>query len=390
MPEKPRKTIEIGLVLQGGGALGAYECGAVTALLDLMDAAARRGQPSVLKAVTGVSIGAVNAGCIVGAQDCADASRRINALWDDLVLQSPDFWPREARRDLSLFGLPGFYTPRPDLWTFPTWTHYYDTNPLVATLTRHIDFDALNANPTLLVVSAVDIESGALTRFRNHPDGAKVRERRRDAVVKIEPCHIRASGSLPPPFPWTEIGGRVYWDGGLVNNTPLSDAIDAFSHGGEVYRMLIVLNLYPLRAQRPRNLAEVEDRMHELSYGNRLLQDRDQARRVNDLVAIIDDLALLHPAGSLEGDLQARVDAALELKLVRIVDLDMQEPSAGPQDPSDDQYGLRDFSPPTVARRRARGDAIARQQLQPVFDDPDHVFARQARHAKARSRRRRR
>jgi NTE family protein len=382
MSDATRKVIEIGLVLQGGGALGAYECGAVTRLIDLMNDAERQGQPSVLKAVTGVSIGAVNAACIVGSHGRGDASRRLNALWDDLVLQSPDFWPRQARRDLSLFGLPGFYAPRPDLWTFPTWTHYYDNSPLVATLTRHVDFAALNASPTLFVVSAVDVESGELTRFRNAPDGTKVRERRRDRVVAIEPCHIRASGSLPPPFAWTPIGKRVYWDGGLVNNTPLSDAIDAFSHGPDVYRLLIVMNLYPLCAQRPRNMAEVEDRMHELSYGNRLLQDRDQARRLNDLVAIIEDLAPLVPPDSLDAGLKARVEAALELKIIRIVDLDMQEPSSGAdaQDPSDDQYGLRDFSLPTVSRRREHGSAVALKHLRPLFDDPEHFFARQARH----------
>src|SRR5450432_2406838 len=129
------KKIEVGLVLQGGGALGAYECGAVAALLELIEAAQAAGHPIVLRAVTGVSIGAINAACVVGAADLRDARRRLNALWDDLTLKAPLFWPHEAQRDLSLFGLPGFYKPRVDFFTFARWTSFYDTSPLLATLT---------------------------------------------------------------------------------------------------------------------------------------------------------------------------------------------------------------------------------------------------------------
>src|SRR5689334_2509225 len=106
-----QKNVEIGLVLQGGGALGAYECGAVSALLELMEYAEACGCNIHLKAVTGVSIGAINAACVVGARDFADARRRLNALWDDFTLPAPSFWPHEMQRDLSLFGLPGFYQP---------------------------------------------------------------------------------------------------------------------------------------------------------------------------------------------------------------------------------------------------------------------------------------
>ena len=153
MTKQGQKPIEIGLVLQGGGALGAYECGAVTALLDLMDRpAARRGQPSPCsRRVTGVSIGAVNAGCIVGAQGRADVEPPHQAaVGRPGAAVAPNFLAaRGAARPLRWFGLPGFYTPRPG----PVDVSLLDAlsttpNPLVATLTRHIDFDALNANPT--------------------------------------------------------------------------------------------------------------------------------------------------------------------------------------------------------------------------------------------------
>lgn len=129
------------------------------------------------------------------------------------------------------------------------------------------------------------------------------------------------------------------------------------------------MNMYPLRARLPRNLAEVQDRVHELGYANRMRQDGATAKRVNDLVATVEALAALVPAGSLTGALKAQVDRALQFKVVKVVDVDMQDPSDGepfPQDPSDDQDGLRDFSPSTVERRRAQGYALTMKRLAPV------------------------
>src|SRR4051812_31504674 len=179
MPET-WKRIEVGVVLQGGGALGAYEWGAIEGLFDLMDDAAAQGQEIGLKAVTGVSIGAINGACVVGSTNRADARRRLAGLWSDLALETPLSWIDRridlsslglpsifASRDLSLFGLPGFYVPRTDVWNFPRWTSLYDTRPLLATLRRHVCFEALNASNTLFVVTAVDVEAGTLVRFRN-------------------------------------------------------------------------------------------------------------------------------------------------------------------------------------------------------------------------------
>src|SRR5262249_56542889 len=96
MANEAKERIEIGLALQGGGALGAYECGAATALLELMDGAEELGRSIVLKCVAGVSVGAINAACIVGAPSRPDACRRLAALWDDLTLVPPALWPQHA------------------------------------------------------------------------------------------------------------------------------------------------------------------------------------------------------------------------------------------------------------------------------------------------------
>src|SRR5829696_9241713 len=142
MTKQGQKPIEVGLVLQGGGALGAYEWGAVTALLELMDEAETAGREVALKGVTGVSIGAINAACIVGSHGRADARRRLKELWEDLRLDAPSFLPAQVQRDLAFFGLPAFYAPRMDVWAL------HDTSPLLATLERHVDFKGLNASPT--------------------------------------------------------------------------------------------------------------------------------------------------------------------------------------------------------------------------------------------------
>ncbi len=367
MSETSSKRLEVGVVLQGGGALGAYECGALNALLELMDEFAAHSHEIELKVVTGVSIGSINAACVVGAKTRSDARARLDALWDDLTLQAPPFWIRAAQRDLAYFGLPGFYAPRPDFWTAPSWTYLYDTRPLLATLARHVDFNALNASPIAFAVTAVELVTGMLRIFANRPLGNV-------PATRIEPRHVLASGSLPPGFPWTEIDGMPYWDGGLVDNTPLGTAIDAFSTDRDVDRMLVVMNLYPLRARLPRNLAGVEDRMHELSFGNRVRQDHDSARRINALVETIDELAEKIAPDDRSGWLNARLDEARRYKVIDcIVNIDMQDPIAtlvpAAQNPADDKDGMRDFSPETVSRRRRDGNKFAHDILRPAFEN---------------------
>jgi NTE family protein len=367
MSQTANKPVEVGVVLQGGGALGAYECGALNALLELIDEFSAKGHRILLKVVSGVSIGSINAACVVCAKSSADARVRLNAMWDDLMLETPPFWMHAAQRDLAYFGLPGFYTPRADFWTAPSWTYVYDTRPLLVTLARHVDFAALNASATAFAVTAVEVVTGTLRAFVNQPLGKL-------PATKIEPRHVLASGSLPPGFPWTEIDGMPHWDGGLVDNTPLGLAIDAFSTDAEVDRMLVVMNLYPLRARLPRNLAVVEDRMHELSFGNRLRQDHDTARRINALVETIEDLAGLVRPEALDERLRARLDEARRYKVIdAIVNIDMQDPAAtlipATQNSADDKDGMRDFSPETVDRRRRDGFKFAHDILRSAFEN---------------------
>jgi len=363
---QPAKSVEIGLVLQGGGALGAYEFGAVIALLELMDAIAISGRSVRLVAVTGVSIGAINAACIVGAKDRKDARQRLRALWADLTLETPRYWLPAVSSNLSLFGLPSFYTPRRDVWNVLNWTNYYDTGPMLGTLVRHVDFAALNASKTAFVVTAVNVETGELCRFRNHPHGDEPK-------IEITPRHVLASGSLPPQFPATAINGASYWDGGVVDNTPLGDAIGAFSGPGDVDRFLVVMNLFRKRRPLPKNMIEVNDRLAELRYGNRLRQDGETAQTINELVKTIGLLAAHVPGTERDGELQQRIDAAARFKILEaITDIDLADPElmaeAGLPLASDDSGGFRDFSSATIQRRHDAGHKLAQLKLRKLFE----------------------
>jgi predicted acylesterase/phospholipase RssA len=98
MGQAAKNEIEIGIVLQGGGALGAYEFGAIIALLELMDAIDVPGRKVSLVTVAGVSIGAINAACVVGTSAPARAMAGDHARSAEVLVGGLRQRPRAARR----------------------------------------------------------------------------------------------------------------------------------------------------------------------------------------------------------------------------------------------------------------------------------------------------
>ncbi len=123
-------------------------------------------------------------------------------------------------------------------------------------------------------------------------------------------------------------GPRHYWDGGIVDNTPLGDAIDAFSVGDDVKRILVVMNLFPQTARLPGSLLEVTERVDQLRFGNRVRQDTKTAQRVNDLITTIDELAKL-VSGDLPPKIAAGVRKARAYKYVQTVEISLGPTSEG-------------------------------------------------------------
>jgi len=253
------------LVLQGGGALGAYQAGVYEEL------AANGHAPDW---VSGISIGAINAALIAGNPPDRRVER-LRTFWKTLssrLLAKPAM-PGEQARSLFneasasfavVFGLPGFFEPRiPPAIAFPPGApealSYYETAPLRKTLEELVDFDLINTKKTRLSVGAVNIRTGNFVYFDN-----------RQQI--IGPEHIMASGALPPGFPPIEINGEHYWDGGLVSNTPLQYVLDEAPRPD---MLIFQVDLFSARGAMPRTLSEVTEREKDIRYSSRTRLNTD-------------------------------------------------------------------------------------------------------------------
>ncbi len=247
------------LVLQGGGALGAYQAGVFHTLCE------DQYEPTW---VAGISIGAINAALIAGNQGHSRMAR-LREFWE-LVSSSlpPPVFATDAsvRKSLNeasaaqvmLLGVPGFFAPRfPPAPFQPRGTleaiSCYDTAPLRHTLERLVDFDRINAGVPRLSLGAVNVRSGNFEYF----DSARQR---------IDARHVMASGALPPGFAPVEIDGEHYWDGGLVSNTPLQYVLEQPSRRR---RVVFQVDLFPARGAMPKTLGEVTEREKEIRFSSR-------------------------------------------------------------------------------------------------------------------------
>ena len=262
------------LVLQGGGALGAFECGVVKALEE------RGIYPDI---VAGVSIGAFNAAVIAGNPKSPSAA--LEHFWHDLEMETPEI-PNEALRRLlsswtSLtFGSPKFFHPKwfTPLWAanqLPlNWTSFYDPSPVGELLAKYTDFSRLRSSPIRLIVSAVNVETAQLEIFDSYVDD-------------LTPDHILASGSLPPGFPWTTIDGRHYWDGGIVSNSPLEDVME---RSGAAGKRAFIVDLFPGKKELPDNVVEVMFRRDEIVYSERIRNDVRTRNLLHDFRRLVEEI----------------------------------------------------------------------------------------------------
>jgi NTE family protein len=257
------------LVLQGGGALGAYQAGAYGAL-------AEGGYTPDW--IAGISIGAINAAIIAGNPP-EQRTDKLRAFWEDitgpLCIPAPEgdiphqWFNGYNALAVMCFGLPKFFTPRFPMPFFqwsgaPGAISYYDTAPLRETLERLVDFERINAGHTRLSLGAVEVATGNFTYFDNTQE-------------RIRPEHVLASGALPPGFPPIEIDGRHYWDGGLVSNTPLAHVLRETEEIGD--SLIFQVDLWSAKGSTPRNLFDVEDRRKDIVYSSRTRLNTDIFRR---------------------------------------------------------------------------------------------------------------
>jgi NTE family protein len=267
---RPDRCDRIALVLQGGGALGAYQAGVYQALHEAGL------EPDW---ISGVSIGGINAAIIAGnrPEDRLEALsefwRRITdrALW--AYAPDGDFF-RQWRNAYSafatmMFGQPGFFSPhKVNPWfTMPgaaTATSYYDSAPLRETLAEIVDFELLNKKTHRFSVGAVNVQSGNFVFFDNKND-------------TILPEHVMASAALPPGFPMVKIGTEHYWDGGVVSNTPLQHLL---AQDDNLNSLVFQVDLFSARGPLPRTIQDVMGREKDIVYSSRTRQVTDMFARL--------------------------------------------------------------------------------------------------------------
>ncbi|KRB79902.1 hypothetical protein ASE00_19270 [Sphingomonas sp. Root710] len=302
---------QVALVLQGGGALGAFQVGVFEALHETrID----------IDWVAGISIGAVNAAIIAGNPPERRLAR-LHAFWDHITCALPALavlngdYGREALHltasaMVMAFGVPGFFRPRllspflaPD--GSPEALSFYDSSPLAETLDELVDWDLLNHGPIRLSVGAVEVESGNFRYFDNRTD-------------RIDARHIMASGALPPGLPPVEIDGKLWWDGGLVSNTPLSHIVD--HQQGDM--LVFQVDLFSAAQERPATMLDVVAREKEIRFSSRTRQISDQlirSRAEHQRIARL--LDKLPPDMAADPDVVALRAASLEssLSLVQLI-----------------------------------------------------------------------
>jgi NTE family protein len=267
---RPERCDRVALVLQGGGALGAYQGGVYQALNEAGI------EPDW---VSGVSIGAINSAIIAGNPP-EKRVERLKTFWQritdrKIALQTPDgdiF--REMRNTFSAYttmmmGQPGFFAPRSTspMFSFPgakDAVSYYDTSPLRDTLCELVDFDRLNSGAMRFSVGAVNVRSGNFVYFDS-----------KNSTIAAE--HVMASGALPPAFPAVQIGTDYFWDGGIVSNTPLQHLLDQEDNKNT---LVFQVDLFSSRGALPRSIADVASRQKDIQYSSRTRMTTDVYKRL--------------------------------------------------------------------------------------------------------------
>jgi NTE family protein len=303
----------VALVLQGGGALGAYQAGAFEEML------AVGVEPTW---VAGVSIGAIN-GALIAGNAPEHRVDRLRTFWE-LVTSGPARAAPlvEGQRGAfnqwsawwaATFGVPGFYAPRmPPPLLQPDGGEgaqsVYDNSALKSTLERLVDFDRINAghrDTMRFSAGAVDVATGNSAWFDNRH-------------IRIGPEHVMASGALPPAFAPVVIDDRSYWDGGIVSNTPLQYVLDTRPDE----RLLVMqVDLFPARGPVPTNLAGVLQRHKDILYSSRSRFTTEKLAEMQRLRGALRRLIRRLPTGLRNDDDLRALDATLHTSRVDIVHL---------------------------------------------------------------------
>lgn len=274
---------QVVLVLQGGGALGAYQAGVYQALQEAGV------EPDW---IVGTSVGAINASLIVGNAP-QDRLARLNEFWNRMQRTSqwdlrgvlPGFGDKWSYWTTLTHGIPGFFTPNPlahagDGYPLgPDRAGYYSTAPLQATLSELVDFDLINRGSPRLTVGAAHVRTSQMTYFDSRH-------------CKLDVKHIMASGALPPAFPAVRVDGELYWDGGILSNTPTEVVLDDNPRKDS---LIFTVHLWNPVGDEPNTMADVLNRQKDVQYSSRIASQITRHQQTHRLRHVINELAARSP-----------------------------------------------------------------------------------------------
>lgn len=335
----PTPPGQVVLVLQGGGALGAYQVGVYQALHEAGV------EPDW---VIGTSIGAINAALIVG-NPLGQRLARLDAFWDRMTQTAPvppsldwlGVGPLLANAATVTRGIAGFFAPRPGAWggaqaqVGVEEASYYTTEPLRETLRDLIDLKRLHRSETRLTVGAVQVASGQMHYFDS-----------RDEPLGVD--HIMASGALPPAFAAVRINGEAYWDGGLYSNTPIEAVLDDAPRRSS---LIFAVNVWQHAAPEPTSINAVMARQKDIQYASRDDSHIARQQQIHRLRHVIRELKQQLPAKLQERPEVQQLTAwgcGTTMHVARL----LAPPLAGEDGAKD-----IDFSAAGIAARRAAGYA---------------------------------
>jgi NTE family protein len=346
---KPKKS-QIVLVLQGGGALGAYQAGVYQGLHEAGI------EPDW---VIGTSIGAVN-GALIACNPPEQRLEKLNRFWRIVAQPAPSdafspfaggfplFAGAWAKTTALLRGIPGFFAVNPmaALGVMaplgPEHAAFYTAAPLIKTLTGLLDFDYVNARHTRLTVGAVNVESGHIKYFDSRH-------------MKLSLDHVMASGALPPAFPAVDVEGKPYWDGGIYSNTPVEVVLDDNPRKDS---LIFAVNLWQTRGKTPDSIWQALGRLKEIQYASRVRSHIARQEQLHRLRHVIRELAGLLPADR-RNDPRIRElsDYGCETTMHLVALL-------APRLPGDDQNKDIDFSSAGIAAHWQAGLADIKRSLE--------------------------
>jgi NTE family protein len=182
-------------------------------------------------------------------------------------------------------GVPAFFEPNP--WAFlgaqvalgPEQAGYYSTKPLEHTLSDLIDPDILNDGQPRLTVGAANIRTGEMRYFDS-----------REAPLTIK--HMMASGALPPAFPAVRIDGELYWDGGVLSNTPVEAVFDDNPRRSG---LVFAVHMWSPNGPEPDTIARVVARQKDLQYASRAKSQVARQKQLHKLRHVIAELSSALP-----------------------------------------------------------------------------------------------